>query len=737
MRLTCTRGEERLSFPLPEGETILGRDDGCGICIPDGSLSKRHARLTRRGRRVSVQDLGSRNGTVVDGVPLTGDERRRILPGVRLECGKVALELLAARPEHRLVLLEDGAVSSVWDLIDQPLGLGSLPENEVVLGGEGVSRQHARLVPEAGGWVVEDLGSRNGVLVEGERVSRHRLEPGQRLQIGRAQLRFEPIPPDPLRSLRELLEERAPEDGPALRAALAGVGLLLVLVVALWLGSPPPPPPDEGPALAWLGRVTDHLVAGDLMEARHELRRSQGEVQREHLPIQRALEPLLLQLTRVDRKHERWYLELAWDELRPLTAAASDLPGMPDRTRQWLHQTGEWVGRHAAAYDRLREAQELARRGLEALGAEPSQQLPLLALRQALRSWNGALEIADSLDPSTPMAEEGRALATTLRAQVYQVLRQQLDLRLALRDPPWEECLELIGTARGFTANAQQRVELRALEEDCARNQQDEARYLDAVEVATKRRTDRYQQAILLLEKIDPRSRIHPDAQGWLAWIQADKRVREAEQAWRRGEVEYACTLLLEVTRNESRLIGSETIMEVQQKLERWRSVSQAWERAREQDRAGRTSEARATLELILLREPDPTNWYHRQAEAQLEHMAARRQAELDSRLTGGKTALDKRQFDLALRLFREARDDPHCERSQLARIGGWVQEAKRASNMVQSARQQFGTGGTNTDLAYRLALLVEFLPRNDPDRPELEKLFPRVVEELNRGRAR
>ncbi len=46
------------------------------------------------------------------------------------------------------------------------------------------SKSHARLVHDAGGWRLVDLGSRNGTFVNGERVQEVRLEPGDRIQIG-------------------------------------------------------------------------------------------------------------------------------------------------------------------------------------------------------------------------------------------------------------------------------------------------------------------------------------------------------------------------------------------------------------------------------------------------------------------------------------------------------------------------------------------------------------------------
>ena len=54
---------------LHEGETILGRDHSADICIHSEKVSRRHARITIQNDKVTLEDLGSKNGTYV------GDKR--------------------------------------------------------------------------------------------------------------------------------------------------------------------------------------------------------------------------------------------------------------------------------------------------------------------------------------------------------------------------------------------------------------------------------------------------------------------------------------------------------------------------------------------------------------------------------------------------------------------------------------------------------------------------------------
>jgi hypothetical protein len=61
---------------VPEGETVVGRDASCSLRFIDSALSRRHLRILREGNTVSVEDLGSTNGTMVNLKPLT---RRSVL----------------------------------------------------------------------------------------------------------------------------------------------------------------------------------------------------------------------------------------------------------------------------------------------------------------------------------------------------------------------------------------------------------------------------------------------------------------------------------------------------------------------------------------------------------------------------------------------------------------------------------------------------------------------------------
>jgi predicted component of type VI protein secretion system len=106
---------------------------------------------------------------------------------LRLRSGQ-ALPSTAA---GRLLLLQAGGDSTarpgaIWPLKPNN-NLGAEPGNDLVLHDTLVSGQHARLRWDGTGWWLEDLGSTNGTLVNGQRIAAHtaqKISAGARLQLG-------------------------------------------------------------------------------------------------------------------------------------------------------------------------------------------------------------------------------------------------------------------------------------------------------------------------------------------------------------------------------------------------------------------------------------------------------------------------------------------------------------------------------------------------------------------------
>ncbi len=91
LRVTPAEGEP-YSFVVTEASTTVGRSSGADLALADPFLSRQHARLVLQNNVLSVEDLGSRNGTFVNGEQITG--LTPLEPGdeIRLSASLIELE---------------------------------------------------------------------------------------------------------------------------------------------------------------------------------------------------------------------------------------------------------------------------------------------------------------------------------------------------------------------------------------------------------------------------------------------------------------------------------------------------------------------------------------------------------------------------------------------------------------------------------------------------------------------
>ncbi len=90
---------------------------------------------------------------------------------------------LGAR-QASFVVLAGKDIGKIYELRAEPMVIGRDPECAVFVDDDQVSREHARVVREDAGFIVYDLNSTNGTLVNGKAVKEHVLQDGDRLQIG-------------------------------------------------------------------------------------------------------------------------------------------------------------------------------------------------------------------------------------------------------------------------------------------------------------------------------------------------------------------------------------------------------------------------------------------------------------------------------------------------------------------------------------------------------------------------
>jgi len=115
--LTGLVGDAPRRWSIPQGAIRIGRGTELAVSIPDRSVSREHAVLERTGDTLRLQDLGSRNGTTVNGERLVAP--RDLRGGDRIAFGNVVLTVEGATEQPRPALTDhlrlDSTVKLGWN----------------------------------------------------------------------------------------------------------------------------------------------------------------------------------------------------------------------------------------------------------------------------------------------------------------------------------------------------------------------------------------------------------------------------------------------------------------------------------------------------------------------------------------------------------------------------------------------------------------------------------------------
>lgn len=130
-RLTMRKGPEAgQQFSLTADTVTVGRDPMVDLVINDPEVSRQHARLTRRGDHFLIQDLGSTNGTFVDGRRLAGDPVP-LAPGQLITIGSNVSLVFEAEGDAEATILaagEPGEGEEEEESVPPGVGIFEFPE---------------------------------------------------------------------------------------------------------------------------------------------------------------------------------------------------------------------------------------------------------------------------------------------------------------------------------------------------------------------------------------------------------------------------------------------------------------------------------------------------------------------------------------------------------------------------------------------------------------------------------
>src|SRR5579859_778515 len=176
---------------LQKDVVLIGRDPQAEVRLPANLafVAARHAEIRRTPAGYQVADLGSTNGTRLNGQLLAPGQPVRLRDGDVIRLGDDQLGISVGLTFHQPAAAPAPApgftvhTSPVAAIQTDTVTLGRSADNQVVLAGPTVSRHHARLVRQGQGVWLEDLHSAHGTWVNGQRITRVQLQFGDLVQI--------------------------------------------------------------------------------------------------------------------------------------------------------------------------------------------------------------------------------------------------------------------------------------------------------------------------------------------------------------------------------------------------------------------------------------------------------------------------------------------------------------------------------------------------------------------------
>ena len=217
-KLVSVRDGKRQEFALGKAAINIGRALTNDIVLPDAKISRNHAHLEYTDNVWTLFDLGSANGTQVNGEPV---ERTALTAGDVIAIGTTRLTFetspLSTEPEvQRLdseadlnrTLVESAlpvqlheterprlvvhTPERTWEapFDSEALRIGRADDNDIVLTVPQASRHHARVERRGNDFILRDLDSTNGTWLHNQRVTEQTLQDSDTLRIGSAQLVF-------------------------------------------------------------------------------------------------------------------------------------------------------------------------------------------------------------------------------------------------------------------------------------------------------------------------------------------------------------------------------------------------------------------------------------------------------------------------------------------------------------------------------------------------------------------
>ncbi len=223
MKLIYSIDNQPKEFELQDKQEVkIGRSRRCEIRIVQTDISRVHAKILVNGNEAKILDQGSRNGIFINGLRVT---EAILKNNDKLGLGGFPLEFVIGEPVTNkpdptpepqpqaetssspaqppkkpdayheqgpfpIITVLEGASAEPLEMKYPRISLGSNSDNDLTLEGKGISRYHAEISRVDDIWLLRDLRSKGGTVVNDQKVDEKVLQNGDKIRLGSTLLEF-------------------------------------------------------------------------------------------------------------------------------------------------------------------------------------------------------------------------------------------------------------------------------------------------------------------------------------------------------------------------------------------------------------------------------------------------------------------------------------------------------------------------------------------------------------------
>ncbi len=206
--------EELMRFQIRKETVSIGRNPDNDICLPDMNISRLHMTITNKDSKYFINDK-STNGTFVNSKRIYSHELNdgdKIKIGswmIKFSHNKEEIEevstkiidsdptrIISYKPDDNELVVErallrlEGSKNKIYPVTKSIISIGKSKSNDIVITDEFASNFHAKIENRGGEFFIKDMGSTNGIILNGQKVLETSLPHNSLIEIGKTILKF-------------------------------------------------------------------------------------------------------------------------------------------------------------------------------------------------------------------------------------------------------------------------------------------------------------------------------------------------------------------------------------------------------------------------------------------------------------------------------------------------------------------------------------------------------------------